>query len=117
MYPLVFCFVCFVVRTLNVSLLSMNFEGFIWYFVVLVTQSYLTFCDPMDCSQPGSSVHGILQAKILEWVAMPSSRGSSRFRNQTHVSYVSCIGGGFFTTSAAWETHSVVFQLLLSHGV
>ena len=39
-----------------------------------VTQSYLTLCDPMDCSTPGSSVHGISQARILEWVAMPSSR-------------------------------------------
>ena len=38
-------------------------------------QSYLTLCDPMDCSPPGSSVHGILQARILEWVAMPFSRG------------------------------------------
>ena len=43
----------------------------------LVTQSCLTLYDPMDCSLPGSSVHGILQARILEWVAMPSSRGSS----------------------------------------
>ena len=40
-------------------------------------QSYLTLCSPMDYNQPGSSVHGILQARILEWVAMPSSRGSS----------------------------------------
>ena len=62
---------------------------------VLVTLLCLTFCDPMDCSLRGSSVHGILQAKILEWVAMPSSRGSSRLRNQTHISYVSCIGGRF----------------------
>ena len=44
--------------------------------LVLVAQSCLTFCDPMDCSPPGSSVHGILQAKILEWVAISSSRGS-----------------------------------------
>ena len=51
-------------------------------------------CDPMDCSPPGSSVHGILQARILEWVAMPSSRGSSRPRDRTRVS---CIAGGFFT--------------------
>ena len=43
---------------------------------VLVTQSCLTLCDPMDCSLPGSSVHGILQARILEWVAIPFSRGS-----------------------------------------
>ena len=38
---------------------------------VLVTQSYLTLCDPMDCNPPGSSVHGILQARILEWVTIP----------------------------------------------
>ena len=50
----------------------------------------------MDCSHPGSSVHGILQAGILEWVAMPSSKGSSWTREQTHMSYVSCIVGGFF---------------------
>ena len=41
---------------------------------VLVTQSCPTVCDPMDCSPPGSSVHGVLQARILEWVAMPFSR-------------------------------------------
>ena len=40
-------------------------------------QSYLTLCDPMDCSPPGSSVHGIRQARILKWVVMPSFRGSS----------------------------------------
>ena len=43
----------------------------------LVAQSFLTLCDPMDCSPPGSSVHGILQARILEWVAILFSRGSS----------------------------------------
>ena len=51
-----------------------------------------TFCNPMDCMLPGSSVHGILQARILEWVAMPSSRGSSPPRDWTCVSYISCIG-------------------------
>jgi len=44
---------------------------------VLVAQSYLTFCDPVDCSLLGSSVHGILQARILEWVAIPFAKGSS----------------------------------------
>ena len=48
--------------------------------------------DPMDGSLPDSSVHGILEARILEWVAMPFSRGSSPPRDQTHISYVSCIG-------------------------
>ena len=55
-------------------------------------QSYPTLCDPVDSSPPGSSVHGILQERILEWVAMPSSRGSSRPRDQTCVSYISCTG-------------------------
>ena len=64
----------------------------------LVAQSCLTLYDLMDCSQPGFSVHGILQARILEWVAMPSSRGSSRPKDRTHVSCVSCVGGEFFTT-------------------
>ena len=48
---------------------------------VLVTQLYLTLWEPMDYSSPGSSVHGILQATILEWVAIPFSRGSSRPRS------------------------------------
>ena len=51
-----------------------------------------TLCDRRDCSLPGSSVHGILQAKILQWVAMSSSRGSSWFWDRTHVCYVSCTG-------------------------
>ena len=55
-------------------------------------QSCLTLCDPMDCSLPGSSVPGILQARILEWVSMPSSRASSWSRDWTCISYVSCIG-------------------------
>ena len=49
------------------------------------SQSCLTLCDPKDCSLPGSSVHGILQARILEWVAIPFSRGSSQPRDQTWV--------------------------------
>ena len=52
-------------------------------------QSSLTFCDPVDCDLPGSSVHGILHARILEWVVSPSSRGSSQPRDQTCMSYVS----------------------------
>ena len=50
---------------------------------VLVAQLCPTLCNPMDCSPRGSSVHGILQARILEWVAVPFSRGSSRPRGQT----------------------------------
>ena len=54
---------------------------------VKVAQSCLTLCDPMDYSPPCSSVHGILQARILEWVAMPFSKGSSQPRGQTQVSH------------------------------
>ena len=61
---------------------------------VLVAQLCLSLCDPVDCGPPGSSVHGILQARLLEWVAIPSSRGSSQPRDQT---WVSCITGRFFT--------------------
>ena len=64
---------------------------------VLVSLARLTLCDPMPgilCSPLGSSVHGILQARILEWVAIPFSRRSSRPRDQTHVF---CIAGRFFT--------------------
>ena len=61
-----------------------------------VAQSCLTLCHRMDCSPPGFSVHGILQARLLECVAMPSSRGSSWRRDWT---WVSCIAGGFFNRS------------------
>ena len=60
----------------------------------VVAQSCPTLCDPMDCSPPDSSVHWILQARILEWVAISLSRESSRPRDQTRVS---CIAGRFFT--------------------
>ena len=66
----------------------------------LVAQSCLTLCDPMDCSLPGFSVHGILQAGILKWVDIPFSRGSSQLRVWTQASY---IAGRFFTV---WPTHN-----------
>ena len=63
---------------------------------VSVAQSCLTLCNPMNCSLPGSSVHGILQARILKWVAIPFSKGSSWPRDQTWVSYNA---GRFFSLS------------------
>ena len=62
----------------------------IYYVCAKSLQLYLTLCDPMDHSPGGSSVHGILQARILEWVVITFSRGSSQPRDQTCVSYVSC---------------------------
>ena len=76
----------------------------LWYIstllLVLVTQSCLTL-HPMDCSPSDSSVHGILQARKLEWVAMPFFRGSSRSRDWPQVS---CIAGRFFFFFLPFET-------------
>ena len=59
------------------------------------------FCDPMDCSLPGSSVHGIFQGRIMEWVAISFCRLSSQPRDQTHSSMSPALAGGFLTTSAS----------------
>ena len=69
-------------------------------------QSCPTLCDPMDCSLPGSSVHGILQARVLEWVAISFSRGSSQPRDRTQVSRTA---GRRFTI---WATREAPFQIL-----
>ena len=67
-------------------------------------QSCLTLCNPMNyTSLTGSSSHGILQARIMEWVAIPFSRGSSRARDWTHISYISCIGGWVLYHCTTWE--------------
>ena len=58
-------------------------------------QLHLTLCDPVDCSWPVFSVHGIFQVRILEWLAISSSRGSLWPRDPTHISH---IAGKFFTT-------------------
>ena len=57
-------------------------------YLVKVTQSCPTLCNPMDCGPPGSSVHEILQARMLEWEAVPFFRGSSQPRDQTQVSHI-----------------------------
>ena len=70
-----------------------------------------TLCDPMDSSPPGSSVHSILQARLLEWVAMPSSRGIFLTQGIKPVSLVSpALAGRFFTTTVTWEA-----QILYIH--
>ena len=70
--------------------------------VKLLSRVWL-FCDSMDCSLPGSTVHGILQARIQEWVAIPFSRGSSWPRDQT---WVSCLAERFFTVWATREAYA-----------
>ena len=71
----------------------------------VVTQSCPTLCDPMDCTLQGSSVHGIFQAQVLEWVDISFSRGSSPPRDQTRVS---CIAGSSFTV---WATREYVLSI------
>ena len=72
-----------------------------------VTQSCPTLCDPMDCSLPGSSVHGIFQARVLEWVAISFSRGSSQPRDQTGVSGTT---GRCFTVWAIKEAPNINYS-------
>ena len=71
-----------------------------------VTQSCPTLCNPMDCSPPGSSVHRLLQIRIMEWIAIPSSRGSSQGSQPRDQTQVSCIAGRFFTIWATREAPS-----------
>ena len=66
-------------------------------------QLHLTLCDPLDCSHQVPLSMGILQATILEWIAMPSSRGSSWPRDQTHIAYVSCTGRQVLYHQHPWE--------------
>ena len=88
-----FCYACETSTTLYIN-----------YMCVLVSQSCPTICDPIDCSLPGSSIHGISQARILEWVAIPLSRVSSQPRDWTQVSW---IAGRFFII---WATREITFQ-------
>ena len=79
-------------------------ESILSYIIVVLCkharslQLCLTLCDTVDYSPPGSSVHRISQARILEWVAISFSRGSSQPRDRTSTSCSSCIAGRFFTT-------------------
>ena len=81
--------------------------------VVLV----VSLSDPMDCSPPGSSVHGILQSRIREWVAISSSRGSSQHRDQIHDSCISCIAGIFFNTRIGTPLQYSYLENSIDRGV
>ena len=81
-----------------------------WIVKVLVTQSCLTLWDSMDCSPQGSSVHRVLQARILEAVAISFSRGSSQPRDWTQFS---CVESRLFTVRATWEAYISFYRFLL----
>ena len=100
------------VNSLKVELLS---EGLcFWYAGEVkwseVAQSCPTVCDPMDCSLPGSSVHGIFQAVVLEWIAISFSRGSSQARDRTQVSHSVDRRLTVWTTREVWYAGSVQFS-------
>ena len=77
----------------------------ILFFIVCAKsfESYLSLCDPIDYSPPCFSDHGILQARVLEWIAMPSRKGSFWPRDRAHVSVTPALACGFFTTTTTWE--------------
>ena len=86
------------------GLRAAGFRTFMNVYVCEVTQSCPTLCDPVDCSPPGSSVHGILQARILEWVAISFSRGSSQLRDRTQVSHIASRCFNLWATREASRT-------------
>ena len=109
--------------------LPSSLSAFFFYSCVLTTlwhvctrakllQSCLTLCDPMDCSPPGSSVHEILQGRILEWVAMTSSKGSSWPRDRTHVSLLHWQAGSLLLAPPGkptmWYTNCFINTCFLS---
>ena len=77
--------------------------------------SHVQLCNPMDCSPPGSSVIGIFQTRILEWVAISYSRGSSWLRYRTHVSCVSCTGRQILYHCATWEMSLLILAWFTLH--
>ena len=89
-----------------------NRLGFLCY----CAQSCPTLCHPMDYSPPGSSVHGILQARILAWVALPCPRTSSQPRDQTHLSRISWIVGRFFSVETLGKPLILSNKLLKTCG-
>ena len=82
--------------------------------VCSVAQLCPTFCDPVNCNLPGSSVHEILQAGILEWIAISSSKGSFLPRDQTCISYVSCIGRWILHHCTTWEAQTHCYMSITS---
>ena len=117
MSPLVYSFICQwtvgllqLLTTMNNATMKMNYE------LCSVAQSCLTLCESMDCNPPGSCVYGIFQVRILDWVAIFFSRGSSAPRDPA---WASCIAGVSFTIWATREVYehgwaSNLFQSLLS---
>ena len=94
-------------------------EKYAWVYAVYAQplQSPLTLCDPLECSLPGSSVHGIFQARMLEWVVTYFSRGSSPPRDRACISGIFCTAGRFFTAEplgSPLKSNPIQFKLTQS---
>ena len=105
--------------SLLIHIISFLLLSLLWLLMVHAQPLHLcpSLCDPMDCSLPGSSVHGIFQTRILEWVAVPTSRGSSQPRDQTCTFCVSCIAGGFFIAESLGKPPNGSEQPLFSSSL
>ena len=89
-----------------------DWDWHIYLHVCSVTQSCLTLATyHMDCSLPGFSVHGIIQARILEWVAISFSRGSSQPRGRTYISFSSCIGRQIVYHWTIWLIYTIYLNI------
>ena len=91
-----------------IIIISIDFTIKSPYLAMCMHASHDRLCDPRDCSLPGSYLHGIFQARILEWVAISSSRGPSQPWNQTHISCVSCIAVRLFTTEPSGKSNYIM---------
>ena len=104
-----YCIYVYVCVCVCVSVVRMYLQAHVY---VLSHFNRVQLCNPMDCSLPGFSVHGIFLTRILEWVAMSSSRGSSQPRDQTCISCISCIAGLSLPRSYQRSPHSYVYECL-----
>ena len=102
-----------------VCMYAHSFVVFLLLVCCSVSTLCLTLCDPTDCSRPGSSVHGISQARIVEWVAISFSRGCSRPRDQNRISCISCIGRRVLPQVSRWGSpvFLVIFIYLTAWGL
>ena len=108
-FPPEICYCIYVYVCVCVSVVRMYLQAHVY---VLSHFNRVQLCNPMDCSLPGFSVHGIFLTRILGWVAMSSSRGSSQPRDWTCISCISCIAGVSLPLSHQRSPHSYVYECL-----
>ena len=102
--PACFCFIGIVSKDHKENPINTHSD-----IIRLLAQSCPALCNLMDCSPPGSSVHGIIPARILQWVAISSFRGSSRLREWIRVSSISCTGRWILYYWVTWEAQDIYY--------